>query len=63
MSRFKELRRIEAAIEHGNRRELEWAASYCAMRLSIATRKDHNKHWRRLQQKVASALSELSHEE
>lgn len=59
MSRFKELRRIEAAIDHRDRRELEWAAAYCAMRLKIATRKSHGKHWRRLLQKVTAMLSEL----
>jgi hypothetical protein len=63
MSRFKELRRIQAALENSNRAELAWAAAYCAMRLSIATRKDHQKYWRNLQLKVAQHLSELSSQE
>ena len=38
MTRFKELRRIEAAIEHRNQAELRWAADYCRMRIRIAPR-------------------------
>ena len=58
MTRFKELQRIENAIEHRNRPELEWAFNYCRMRLGIAPRKDHQKHWRKLEGKVEAALAE-----
>jgi hypothetical protein len=60
MSRFKELRRFEAAIDHKNKQELEWAKGYCAMRLSSATRKDHQEHWRHLEEKVNQALQDPS---
>jgi len=39
MTRFKELRRIESAIEHQNEAELQWALGYCKMRIEIATLK------------------------
>jgi hypothetical protein len=38
MTRLKELKRIEAAIEHKNNAELLWALEYCRMRLGIAPR-------------------------
>jgi hypothetical protein len=56
VTRFKELQRIEAAIEHKNKAELEWALGYCQMRLSIAPRKDHQLHWSKLRKKVNKAL-------
>jgi hypothetical protein len=57
MTRFKELKRIESAIEHKNHSDLEWALDFCKMRLQIATRKDHQKYWRRIDQKVREALA------
>jgi hypothetical protein len=56
MTRFKELKRIESAIEHKNSAELQWALGYCRMRLGIASRKDHQKHWYKLEAKVRQAL-------
>ena len=56
MTRFKEKRRIDAAIKHRDFRELRWAQGYCAMRLAIARRADHEKDWRRLAKKVEAAL-------
>lgn len=60
MTRFKELTRIEAAIEHVNESELRWADSYCRMRLGIAVRKEHVKYWQGIERKVAAALRELT---
>ncbi|HYG98959.1 MAG TPA: hypothetical protein VD837_07495 [Terriglobales bacterium] len=60
MTRFNELARIEAAIEHRNEPELRWAESYCRMRLSIVSRKEHAKYWRNLERKVANVLRELA---
>jgi hypothetical protein len=59
MTRFKELRRIELAIEHKNLPELQWAMSYCQMRLQIAMRKDHEKYWRQIEKKLMRALGEV----
>lgn len=56
MTRFKELKRIDAAIEHKNNAELLWALGYCRMRLGIAPGKDHQKHWHELEAKVRRAL-------
>lgn len=56
MTRLKELKRIETAIQQGNDEELNWALQYCRMRLSIITMKVHEKHWRKLIRKVEAAL-------
>jgi len=58
MTRFKELQRIEDAIKHKNEVELRWSLNYCKMRLGVAFRKDHQKHWRNLERKVQGALSQ-----
>jgi len=55
MTRFKELRRIQAAIEHRNQADLRWALAYCAMRIRLATRRDHAKHWSKIQRRVQAA--------
>jgi len=56
MSRFKEGRRITAALESKNSAELKWAQAYCRMRIKVATRKYSSKHWAALLRKVDSAL-------
>jgi len=56
MTRLKERRRIDHALEHRSERELRWALGYCTMRLSIATRKDHIKHWQKLRRHIEAAL-------
>jgi len=56
MTRFKELRRIEKAIENKDIAELQWSLSYCKMRLQIATMKQHVKHWTERLNKVQAAL-------
>jgi hypothetical protein len=35
VARFKELVRIEAAIEQKNKPELDWALGYCKIRLGL----------------------------
>ena len=55
MTRFKELRRIEAAILHKNQSELEWAESFCKHRLSTAQMKSHEKYYRKLLGKLDAA--------
>ena len=59
MTRFKELKRIEAALEHKDRAALQWALGYCTMRIKIATRKEHVKEWREIDSKVKAALAAL----
>ena len=60
MTRFKELRRIEAAIAHRDEGELRWALAYSQKRLRFATMKHHEKDWRRIEARVVRALEELS---
>jgi hypothetical protein len=43
MSRFKKLNRIEDAIKHRNRSELEWALEYAQDRFNTSTMKQHEK--------------------
>ena len=52
MTRFKEKKRIDAAIEHENKTELEWGLGYCQQRLAIAPLKSHQKHWKNLKTKI-----------
>ncbi len=59
MSRFKELRRIESAIKNNDKAQLEWATSYCKMRIGIAVRKDHQKYWHDILEKVGKSLASL----
>jgi hypothetical protein len=56
MTRFKELRRIEAAIEHRDEAQLRWAADYCRMRIRIAPTTRAAEHWRRIEQRVKAAV-------
>ena len=59
MTRFKELRRIEAAIDNSDERELRWALSYAETRLRDAVMKEHEKHWRKIVKRVQQAIDEL----
>ena len=69
MTRYKELRRLERAIDDKNEHELQWALSWCKSRLSRVTtehhmssamKKHHKKHWMRLIERVRSTLDEMS---
>ncbi len=59
MTRFKELKRIEMAIQQANAAELNWALQYRQMRLKIVTMKAHEKHWRKLITKIQAALDQI----
>jgi hypothetical protein len=58
MTRFKELKRIEAAISHKDVEQLNWAEAYCRERLASANMKEHQKHWRKLLNKVEGAMND-----
>lgn len=60
MTRFKELRRIERAIEERNKSELEWAQGYARMRVETASMKQHLKSWRKHLNDIEAALEEIS---
>jgi hypothetical protein len=60
MSRFPELRRIEAAIDKRDEHELRWALAYCESRLAISTMRQHQKHWQGLIARVQAALDVVS---
>lgn len=56
MTRFKEQKRINEAINHKNNDELLWALEYCKMRLSLSKMKEHKKHWQKQIQNVKEAF-------
>jgi hypothetical protein len=56
VTRFKELKRIENALQYRDQADLRWALGYCKMRMEIAPRKEHRKHWSKIEQKVHQAL-------
>ena len=56
MTRFKELRRINHALEHNDQRELEWALWYVKGRLSTARLKLHVETWQKLRRQIEAAL-------
>ena len=58
MTRFKERRRIERAIEHRDQVDLRWASEYCRMRLQLARTKQEISHWRQLEKRVLAVLDE-----
>ena len=62
MTRFKESKRIEAAIKHKNNSDLLWAQKYCQSRLSTSTMKEHKKHWNKLINTIENVLSEIENE-
>lgn len=59
MTRFKELRRIERAIENHDRMDLEWAAQYCRLRLTLLRTKQSDSMWRRIEKRVSEALQQI----
>jgi hypothetical protein len=60
MPRFKEMRRIREAIQHGNEAELHWALSYCQMRSKLArsvhTMRKQEKNWNQMEREIRAAL-------
>jgi len=59
MTRYKELRRMERAIEDADRADLEWALNWARVRKSMAKRKDHLKTWAKREKLVLNALEGL----
>jgi hypothetical protein len=58
MTRFKELKRIQAAIQHRAESELRWADEYCRMRVKSAVLNEHKSYWKGIQRNVDTALRE-----
>lgn len=58
MTRSKELRRIEAAIEHRNESELQWALQQCEIRKRYA--RTHSSLWYRIEKQIRAALAEIN---
>ena len=56
MTRFKELKRIESAIEHKDKKEILWALDYGESRLELAKMKSQIKHWSKLIDKLKSEI-------
>jgi hypothetical protein len=58
MTRSKELRRIEAAIEHRNEAELRWALGQCELRKQWQA--GHSHLWYRIEKQIREVLAEIS---
>ena len=57
MTRSKELRRIERALEHPSEPELRWALAHCEYVKTYI--KSHSHHWYRIEKEVRAALEAL----
>jgi hypothetical protein len=60
MTRSKELRRIEQAIEHRHKEELRWALAQCELRKQL--RSEHSHLWHRIEKRVREALAEIAND-
>jgi hypothetical protein len=58
MTRFKELRRIENAIEHRDQADLRWALDYCQLRRRMTRTKQGASRWKHIEKRVRNALSQ-----
>ena len=56
MTRFKELRRIEAALVHKSEVELRWARSFILSRLAVIKDMRGANRWRKLLKEIDAAL-------
>ena len=56
MTRFKELRRIERAIEHQDQGDLRWALDYCQLRLRMTRTKQGASHWKNIEKRVQKRI-------
>jgi len=63
MTRSKDLRRIESAIERRDQQELQWAAEYCKWRIGLIltkagvsrSRQADASEWRKIEKRVHAA--------
>ena len=58
MTRSKELRRINAAIEHRNEDELRWALAQCELRKQWQA--GHSHDWYRIEKQIRELLAEIT---
>ena len=56
MTRFKELRRIEKALDARDIDELSWAAGYADSRIRIAPNHKQKSYWQNLRRRVSEAI-------
>lgn len=59
MTRFKELRRVERAIEDTRKPELLWALNYCRMRYNDSKMKNGKKYWNQFIRRIEKDLVAL----
>ena len=60
MTRFKELARIERAIESPHEAELRWAEEYCLMRIRIAPNSASERPWKNRLKQVRAAREKIA---
>jgi len=59
MTRFKELRRLEAALERGDLAELRWGLEFCNEMLRSLRLKSGVDMWRKLKSQVLEKIEEV----
>ncbi len=62
MTRFKEQKRSDRAIDHKNVEELLWAKQFCQNRLEISAMKSHTKRWYQQLSLIEKALNKVTGE-
>ncbi len=60
MTRSKELRRVNAAIEHRNQDELRWALAQCELRKQWQG--GHSHFWYRIEKQIRKLLAEIANQ-
>jgi hypothetical protein len=60
MTRSKELRRINAAIENRNEDELRWALAQCELRKQWQD--GHSHSWYRIEKRIRELLAEIANQ-
>ena len=59
MTRFKELRRVEKAIEDPSKSELLWSLNYCRTRYNASKMKNGKKFWYQFIRRIEKDLVTL----
>lgn len=54
----KKERRIDNALIHKNKKDLEWALKYAKKKKDSVSKKELKKHWKHIIEKIKAALKE-----
>jgi hypothetical protein len=60
MARYKVLMRIDTAIKNSDKADLDWADTYCTLRVRIAPNDGRQKYWLEVLEDVRKAQMQLN---